>query len=82
MKTARGWLWLVPVFAQHGAVGALTALIVVEAWAGVLVAAFVMQWLWWQNMGERIDRHGSRWAALAYCVVSALGITTGAWWWR
>lgn len=74
--------WLVPVLLQHAAVGSVTSLIVARAWSGVFLAAFLMQTLWWVNMGQRIERHGRAYDAALYCAVSALGITLGGWFWR
>lgn len=70
------------VFAQHALAGMVTRAIVLEAWAAVFVLAMLQQAIWWINMGLRIDRHGSRAAAVAYTVVSAAGLALGAWAWR
>lgn len=76
------WIWLVPIFGQHAGAGALTALIVRGEYGGVFLAAVAMQGLWWINMGYRLEANGCRRTAWLYCLVSALGVSTGAWFWR
>lgn len=82
MSKTRPYWWLIPVAAQHAAVGSVTSLIVAQQWAGVFLAAFLMQLIWWINIGQRMDRHGRTADAVLYCLVSAAGIAVGGWFWR
>jgi hypothetical protein len=69
------------VFAQHFCIGLVTRTILDGDWLVVVVVAYAQHLIWWQNIGTRIDLHGSRWAAHAYAGVGAAGVAAGAWFW-
>ena len=69
--------WLL-VFLQHFCIGLVGRAIATESWVVVFVAALLQQWVWWANMGTRIDLHGSMKAQATYAVISATGIVLGA----
>lgn len=75
-------VWLTMVLLQAFMSGAVVSLIVERKWLLMLMTCFLLNVLWWQNMGERIDRHEQRWAGYAYSLVVSMGTMIGAWWWR
>ena len=73
---------LLIAFAQAFCTGAVSAGIFSRDWPAVFTAAFVLNWLWWVNVGNRIDLHGRRGVATLYALTFASGVSLGAWVWR
>lgn len=78
----RVFTWLTMVLLQAFMSGAVVSLIVERKWMGVLLTCFLLNVLWWENMGERIERHKQWWAGYVYSLVISVGTLFGAWWWR
>ena len=74
--------FLFTAFLQALGSGAVAASIVSRNWPVVFVATFILNTLWWFNMGKRIDYHQHRYAGSLYSAASAGGVVLGAWFWR
>lgn len=73
---------LLVAFAQAFSTGAVSSAVVARNWPLVFLAAFVLNWLWWINMGHRIDLHQRPGMATLYAGTFASGVLVGAWVWR
>lgn len=73
---------LLVAFVQAFSTGAVSAAVAARDWPVVFVAAFVLNWLWWINVGNRIDLHKKKGMATVYAATFASGLLLGAWTWR
>lgn len=69
------------VFLQHFCIGLVTRMIVQGDWLMVVIVAYLQHWIWWSNIGTRIDLHGSRTAPHIYAAIGAAGVALGAMFW-
>jgi len=73
---------LIIAFAQAFSTGSIPALTIARNWPMLFVAAFILNLLWWINVGNRIDLHGKKGMAVLYAFTFASGLMLGAWVWR
>ena len=69
-------------FSQAIASGAVTASIASKNWPAMFVACYILNELWWYNIGKRVDYSKHLWMGRAYSITLAVGTFIGAWLWR
>jgi len=69
-----GWVFLQAIMG-----GAVTMALAIKNYPAAFVAAYLLNQLWWHNIGQRIDYHGVPRMGIYYALTVATGTTLGAW---